>query len=114
MPVTEKNFTLLLNHVEFIKKAFTPEELERMRNNPDDFFDYMLVDPIEKMGYQFGASIDEIATLFLSNKFASEKLTLASSYLEILARDRNSLYTSGFISEGLKDKLEMVSNKMGL
>lgn len=114
MPLTEKNFNQVLAHVEFIKKAFTPDELDKMRENPDDFLDYLFVDPIKKMGYQFEASIDEITTSFLSNNLPSKKMALAGSYLEVLARDRDLLFKSGYISEGVKDKLEMVSNKMGL
>ena len=113
MPINEKNFTVIVNHIDFIEKAFTIEELRTMTEDPRDFLDYLLADPIKKMGYQFDATIENIADSFLHDEFTSGELQKVKTYLEITAHERAKLLEHGFISERLKMKLEAVSKKMG-
>lgn len=113
MPINEENFSTLINHIEFIEKAFTIEELRTMTNDPRDFLDYLLADPIKKMGYEFDASIADIAESFLEDDFTNGELQKVSTYLEITAHERDKLLEHGLISERIKTKLEAVAMKMG-
>ncbi len=113
MPISKENFTAIVDHIEFIEKAFTIEELRSMTQDPKEFLDYLLADPIKKMGYEFDASIEDIADRYLEDDFTNGELQKVKTYLEITAHERNKLKEHGFISENIKMKLDAVSIKMG-
>ncbi len=112
MPLTEKNYNQVINHIGFVEKAFTVKELAEMKRNPADFLDYLIVDPIEKMGYEFEASILDISNRFLKEKYNSKKQKRAITLLKILTPERYKLYEVGIISKDLKEKLDNVSKKI--
>ncbi len=112
MPISEQNFSTIIEHIEFIEKAFTIDELRSMTKDPRDFLDYLLADPIKKMGYEFDASIEDIADTFLQGDFTNGELQKVKTYLEITAHERDKLMEHGFITEGLRIKLEAVSKEM--
>lgn len=112
MPLTEENFTIIVDHIDFIERAFTIEELEAMTKNPGDFLDYLLVDPIKKMGYEFDASIEEMADVFIASRLSPDHLQKLKNYLEITAHERNKLHELGFISETSREKLNQVAARL--
>ncbi len=112
MPLSAENLDKLLNHIEFIEKAFTTEELENMTKNRKDFLDYVLVHPIKKMGYEFEASINEITDVYLKNNFTADQLKKVNMYLEIASHERHELLNSGIISDNTQKRLDAVSKKM--
>lgn len=114
MPLTEKNYNQLYDHIGFVEKAFTPVELENMKKNPADFWEYLLVEPIEKMGYEFEASIYGISVDLLNDDFNSIEKQRAMTILKIVAPDRNIMLEHGIISGGLKENLDKISKKMGI
>jgi hypothetical protein len=113
MPLTTENFDSIRAHMEFIEKAFTTEELRNMAKNRADFLDYILVHPIEKMGYRFEESITEMASSFLDDKFSGASLKIMKVYLDIAAHEREELLNQGVISEPTKLRLDAVSEKIG-
>ncbi len=113
MPLSAENIDKLLNHIEFIEKAFTIEELQNMTKNRNDFLDYVLVHPIKKMGYEFEASINEIADAYLKDNFNVNQLKKVNMYLEIASHEREELFNSGIISEKTQKRLDAVSKKIG-
>jgi len=114
MPLSEKNYTQLFDHVEFVEKAFTNVELVDMKKNPADFWEYLLIEPIEKMGYEFEATIYEVSTQFLNDDFNSDEKRRAVTILKLVTPEREKLLESGVISGSLKENLDKASNKMGI
>ena len=112
MPVTEANFDKILNHIEFIESAFTNEELDSMTRNRSDFLDYVLVDPIRKMGYEFEPSIEKICDDFLDGDFNAKEQEKVKVFLKITTHEREELLKHGIISESVKKKLEKVANAL--
>lgn len=110
MPATEANFDKILNHIEFIESAFTNEELESMTRNRSDFLDYVLVDPIRKMGYDFEPSIKKICKDFLDGDFDGKKREKVNVILKITTHEREELFKHGIISESTKNKLDKVAS----
>lgn len=113
MPLTSENFDIILAHIEFIENAFTMEELETMTKNRSDFLDYVLVDPIKKLGYEFEASIENISENFLDDDFEKEELNKVKVYLGIATHEREELLKNGIITKNIKKKLDAVAKKMG-
>ena len=109
MPVTEANLDKILNHIEFIESAFTNEELETMTRNRSDFLDYVLVDPIRKMGYEFEPSIEKICDDFLDGDFSTTEEEKVNVILKLTTHEREELLKHGIISESMKNKLEKVA-----
>lgn len=114
MPLSEKNYNQLFDHVEFVEKAFIDVELENMKKNPADFWEYLLIEPIEKMGYEFEATINEISTQFLNDDFNPTEKRRAVTILKLVTPEREKLFESGVISGSLKKNLDKSSNKMGI
>jgi hypothetical protein len=110
MPATEANFDNILSHIEFIESAFTNEELESMTKNRSDFLDYVLVDPIRKMGYEFEPSIEKICNDFLDGDFSAREQEKVKIYLKITSHERAELQKHGIISDSMKDKLDEVAS----
>lgn len=111
MPINDHNLTTIIKHIEFIEKAFTIDELRNMSENPKEFLDYLLADPIKKMGYNFNATIEDIAERFLSNDLKAKELKMINNYLEISVLERDKLLTYGFIDDELKELLDKVAKK---
>lgn len=114
MPLTGEKYNQLYAHMEFVEKAFTPIELENMKKNPADFWEYILIEPIEKMGYEFEASINEISVHLLDDDYNSEEKQKALTILKLVTPEREQLFKHGIISGGLKKNLDKVSKKMGI
>jgi len=112
MPLTDKNLTTLLKHIEFIEQAFTLEELENMTKNPNDFLDYLLVDPIKKMGYEFEPTIEFLAKDYLNGDLSEKHLKMVKAYLEITAHERSKLQSLGFISNSTRRNLDAINLKL--
>lgn len=112
MPLTIENISVLNSHITFIENAFTIPELKKMTQNPTDFMDYLLVDPISKMGYEFNASIQDIADDFLDGDFNQKELQKLKPYLQITVQEREKLAELGFISEPVKKSLDKIQKKI--
>lgn len=112
MPGTEANFDKILSHIEFIESAFTDEELESMTRNRSDFLDYVLVDPIRKMGYEFEPSIEKICNDFLDGDLNAREKEKVKIYLKITTHEREELLKHGLISDSMKKKLDKVAGAL--
>lgn len=108
MPTTEENFDKIIKHIEFIESAFTSDELESMTKNRKDFLDYVLVNPIRKLGYEFEPSIEKICDEFLDGDFNARKQERVKIYLKITSHEREELHKHGIISDSMKKKLDEV------
>ncbi len=112
MPLNDKNLTILAEHIDFIEKAFTTEELETRSKDKRDYLDYLLVKPVRKMEYDFNDTVIEISDEFNDDDFAQAELVKIKPYLELLAQERQKLNDLGFISASGKKQLDKVFKKL--
>ncbi len=112
MPLTDTNLNHLADHIDFVEQAFTTEELETRSKNKKDYLDYLLVKPINKMGYDFNDTIVDLSKEYLDDDFSKANLAKIKTYLMLLTKERDKLYELDFISGSGKKKLDKVSKKL--
>ena len=112
MPLNDKNLTHLAEHIDFIEKAFTTEELKTRAKDTHDYLDYLLVKPVRKMEYDFDDTVIEISEEFQDDDFEQAELVKIKPYLQLLVQERQQLNQLGFISAKGKKQLDKVSRKL--
>jgi hypothetical protein len=114
MPLTMENLYQLGDIWEARPYQISENQVEHFKSNKKAGLEFLIVEPIEEMGYDFEATIVDISDKYLSGNLSMELSMQAMVVLMVPAQMRDEAYQHGVISKDLKNRLDRVAEKMGV